>query len=122
MVSIYRLSETTMSWEFSLNLILGFTVECLSFGLHKYLAVAGNQLTIWEEVTLSSGNDHDEFINNQNPARAWFNVFSTVMPRAFKYIEFSPCETLFVSSESHVIIYQQCIFIYFKFNIFRVFH
>jgi hypothetical protein len=75
-----------------LNLTVSFHAECLSFSEKRYLAIGGTQLTIWEEVTLNEGS-----------ARAWFNVHSAVMPRAFVEVRFSPCERLFATAESMVI-------------------
>lgn len=75
-----------------MNLTVNFHAECLSFSEKRYLAIGGNQLTIWEEVTLNEGS-----------ARAWFNVHSAVMPRAFVEVRFSPCERLFATAESMVI-------------------
>ncbi len=72
-----------------MNLTVNFHAECLSFSEKRYLAIGGNQLTIWEEVTLNEGSAH-----------AWFNVHSVVMPRAFVEVRFSPCERLFVTAES----------------------
>ena len=74
-----------------MNLTVNFHAECLSFSEKRYLAIGGNQLTIWEEVTLNEGSAH-----------AWFNVHSAVMPRAFVDVLFSPCERLFATAESMV--------------------
>lgn len=92
-----------------MNLTVNFHAECLSFSEKRYLAIGGNQLTIWEEVTLNEGS-----------ARAWFNVHSAIMPRAFLEVRFSPCERLFATAESMVIgdiIF--CNFILSEFSFFK---
>lgn len=99
-MSIYRLNDYTFRWDFSLNLTLGFTVSYLCFGIKKYLAVIGSQLTIWEEIDLKRENENDRSDHNQ--PSAWFNVYSNIMPRPFKYVQFSPCETMFATAEVNV--------------------
>lgn len=97
-VSIYRLNDYKFKWDFALNLTLGFNVAHICLGPRKYLAVVGSQLTIWEEIDLNSDEDNSS-------SSVWFNVYSNVMPRPFKSVKFSPCETMFATSESHVQFY-----------------
>ena len=97
-VNIFRLNKYKFAWEFSLNLTLGFNVASLCFGTQKYLAVVGSQLTIWEEKNLESV-ENAKNQDNKSSSSAWFNVCSNAMPRPFENIKFSPCETMFVTSE-----------------------
>lgn len=96
-MSIYRINDYKFKWDFALNLSLGFNVAYLCFGEKKYLAVVGSQLTIWEEINLT---DEDEKSGNElNQSSAWFNVYANIMPRPFKFVKFSPCETMFATAE-----------------------
>ena len=95
-MSIFRLNDYKFKWDFALNLTLNFNVAYLCFGTQKYLAIVGNQLTIWEEISLKNDDDR-----HQHPS-IWLNVYSSVMPRAFKSVKFSPCETMFATSEVNV--------------------
>ena len=99
-MSIFRLNDYKFKWDFSLNLTLGFNVAYLCFGTQKYLAVVGNQLTIWEEVNLKSEDDHNN--TGHSLSSIWFNVYSNIMPRPFKFAKFSHCETMFATSETNV--------------------
>lgn len=83
----------------------------MAFSDKRYLAIGGNQLTIWEDVTLNEG---------AGAAHAWFNVHSAVMPRAFVEVRFSPCEQLFATTESMVSLQGclDCLFI----TCYRTFH
>lgn len=100
-VSIFRLNDYKFKWDFALNLTLGFNVAYLCFGHQKYLAVVGNQLTIWEEIDLS--NDDGKLDHEHGQSSVWFNVYSNTMPRPFKFVKFSSCETMFATSEVNVI-------------------
>lgn len=101
-MSIFRLNDYAFKWDFALNLTLNFNVAYLCFGAQKYLAVVGNQLTIWEEISLKS-NDDDRNNDDHGQPNIWLNVYSNVMPRAFKFVKFSSCETMFATSEVNVI-------------------
>jgi hypothetical protein len=97
------MNDYKFKWDFALNLTLGFNVAYLCFGNQKYLAVVGHQLSIWEEINLSDGDDKIQDENGQTSV--WFNVYTNTMPRSFKSIKFSPCESMFATSEANVIIY-----------------
>ena len=97
---IYRLNDYKFQWDFALNLSLGFTVAYLCFGAKKYLAVVGSQLTIWEEIDLQ--NEDESNMGDNDQSSAWFNVYSSIMPRPFKFVKFSPCETMFATAEVKV--------------------
>lgn len=99
-MSIYRLNDYKLKWDFALNLTLGFNVAYLCFGVKKYLAVVGSQLTIWEEINLNSENEKE--IDEHHQSSAWFNVYSNTMPRPFKFVKFSPCETMLATAEVNV--------------------
>lgn len=94
------MNDYKFQWDFALNLSLGFNVAYLCFGNRKYLAVVGNQLSIWEEINLNGENEKNQEEHGQTSV--WFNVFSNTMPRAFESIKFSPCETMFATSEVSV--------------------
>lgn len=94
------MNDYKFQWDFALNLTLGFNVAYLCFGSQKYLAVVGNQLSIWEEINLNGENDKNQEEHGQTSV--WFNVYSNTMPRAFESIKFSPCETMFATSEVSV--------------------
>lgn len=100
-MSIYRLNDYKFKWDFALNLTLGFNVAYICFGNKRYLAVVGNQLTIWEEISLKREDENEN--NDYNQPSAWFNVYSNVMPRPFKYVKFSSCETMFATAEVNVL-------------------
>ena len=79
----------------------------------KYLAVVGNQLTIWEEINLN--NEDDRIQDPHGQPSIWINVYSNVMPRAFKFVKFSPCESMFATSEVNVIenlLHNFCLFLF----------
>lgn len=87
-----------------MNLSLNYHVECVSFSEKRYLAIGGNQLTLWEEVLLN-----DEHPNSNT--HAWFNVHAVVMPRAFVDVVFSKCEKFFVTAEAMVGTFYRCLLI-----------
>ena len=107
---IFRLNDYKLKWDFALNLTLNFNVAYLCFGAQKYLAVVGNQLTIWEEINLN--NEDDRTQDGHVQPNVWLNVYSNVMPRAFKFVNFSPCETMFATSEVNVLKFQCFMFDY----------
>ena len=94
------MNDYKFKWDFALNLTLGFNVAYLCFGNQKYLAVVGNQLSIWEEINLSDG--YEKILDENGQTSVWFNVYTNIMPRSFKSIKFSPCESMFATSEVSV--------------------
>lgn len=49
-------------------------------------------------------NEDDKTHDDHGQSNVWINVYSNVMPRAFKFVKFSPCETMFATSEVNVLI------------------